>query len=166
MNQQGSMEATQAKRHRVELTREFDFPRESVFGMVTDPKKAVRWFGSPEGAVKLAFELDARPGGSIKIHDRLGDGKVFHTAGTFVDVVPPERISFTTSTRPEGGTIPFEALQTMIFEELGPKRTRLTVLVEILATGNVPGGAEALAEGYKGGWGDVLVMLQRELQAL
>lgn len=165
MKQSGSAESMAGKSHQVKVTREFDCPREVIFGMVTDPKKAVKWFGSPEGAVKLDFELDARPGGKIKLQDRHSDGTTFQTTGTFVEVLPPERISFTTATKPEGGSVPFEALQTMIFEEIGPRRTRLTVLVEVLAAGEVPGGVESLVEGYRGGWGDTLEMLRTELRS-
>jgi uncharacterized protein YndB with AHSA1/START domain len=161
MNQTWSKESTDGARSAVKISRDFDFPRATVFNMFTDPKKAAKFWG-PEGAVKLVFEFDARPGGAIRIHDRY-EGKTAKTSGTVTEVVVPELLVFRSATTPEGGTAPWEALQTVMFEELGPRTTRVTVLVKILATGSFPAGVESLEEGFQGGWGETLDMLQREL---
>jgi len=155
-------ERQDGERSAVHLSREFDFPRESVFRMFTDARKAAKFWG-PEGAVKLVFELDPRPGGAIRIHDRY-DGKTAKTSGTVTEIVAPERLVFRSTTTPEEGTAPWEALQTLIFEELTPTRTRVTVLVKVLATGSFPGGVGSLEEGFQGGWGQTLDMLERELR--
>ncbi len=165
MKQEGSLDATSRARHTTMLSRDFDFPRAKVFDMMIDPKKAVKWFGTPAGAVKVDFQMDPRPGGVLKIHDRNSEGLEGKTSGTFVEIVAPEKISFKTGTKMTGVAAPFEALQTMIFEEVGPTKTRLTIVVEVLNAGSFAGGAEGLADGYKGGWGETLDMLQRELQA-
>ncbi len=159
----GSPAATGEERGVARLEREFDFPRESVFRMFTDAQEAAKWFGSPEGAVTLLFEFDARPGGSIRIHDRHPDGPVYRTSGTVLEVVPPERIAFRTVTAPPDGGAPFEALQTVTLEPISPTRTRLTVVVRVLSAGDVAGGVESLVEGFRGGWGQTLDKLQREL---
>ena len=161
MNQQSKKESTHEERHDVELSRVYDFPRESVFNMFADPKKAVKFF-SPEGAVKLLFEWDPRPGGAIRIHDRY-EGTTHKTEGTILEFVAPELLVYRSATQGEGDA-PFEALQTMKFESLGPKKTRVTILVKVLTPGSFPGGIESLAEGFKGGWGQTLDMLQRELR--
>jgi uncharacterized protein YndB with AHSA1/START domain len=162
MNQKQEKGSTHGERGAAAVSREFDFPRESVFSMLTDPKKgAVSW--SPEEAVNLVFELDPRPGGAIRIHDRDSEGNVAKTTGTVVEIVAPELLVVKTATTPPAGTAPWEALQTLRFEELSPKKTRLTVFVKVLATGSFPGGAESLAEGYQGGWGEVLDRLGRTL---
>jgi uncharacterized protein YndB with AHSA1/START domain len=162
MNQKWRTESTDGERSAVKISRDFDFPRESVFNMFTDAKKAAKFWG-PAGAVKLVFEFDPRPGGAIRIHDQY-EGKTAKTSGTIVEIVAPELLVFRSATTPEGGTAPWEALQTVTFEELGPTRTRVTVLVKILATGSFPGGVESLEEGFQGGWGETLDMLQRELR--
>lgn len=164
MKQQGTEGSMENERSAVQLTREFDFPRESLFEMITDPKKAAKWFGSPEGAVKVRFEWDARPGGSIVIHDRY-EGKINKTSGKIVELVVPERFVFRSVTYLPGATAPFEALQTMILEALGPKRTRVTVQVKVLTLGSFPAPVEALEEGFQAGWGETLNMLQRELSS-
>lgn len=162
MNQKSAKESTDGDRSAVELSRDFDFPRESVFNMLTDPRKgAVSW--SPEGADNVVFELDPRPGGAIRIHDRDSEGTVHKTSGTVVEIVVPELLVVKTATAPGHGTAPWEALQTVTFEELSPKRTRVTVRVKVLATGSFPGGVDSLEQGFQGGWGEVLEKLRRAL---
>jgi uncharacterized protein YndB with AHSA1/START domain len=162
MNQEWRKESTDGERKAVKISRDFDFPRRSVFEMLTDPKKAAKVWG-PAGSVKLLFELDLRPGGAITIHDQY-EGKTAKTTGTVTEVVVPERFVIRSITTPPEGTPPWEALQTVTLEELSPRRTRVTILVKILATGSFPGGVESLEEGYRGGWGETLDMLQRELR--
>jgi uncharacterized protein YndB with AHSA1/START domain len=162
MNQTWRNEVADGERSAVRISRDLDFPRESVFDMFIDEKKAAKFWG-PEGAVKLVFEFDARPGGAIRIHDRY-EGIIAKTSGTVVEVVAPERLVFRSTTSQGEGASPWEALQTVTFEELGAKRTRVTVLVKILVTGSFPGGVESLEEGFQGGWGQTLDMLQRELR--
>jgi len=153
---------TGEERDVVTISRDYDFPRESVFKMFTDPRKAARFFG-PEGAEKLVFELDPRPGGAIRIHDRY-EGTVAKTSGAIVEIVAPELLVFRSATTPEAGTAPWEALQSVTFEALGPRSTRVIVRVKVLATGSFPGGVESLQEGFMGGWGETLEMLRRELR--
>jgi uncharacterized protein YndB with AHSA1/START domain len=162
MKPKWSQESTDGERSAVEISREFDFPRESVFNMFTDEKRAAKFWG-PEGSVKLVFAFDPRPGGAIRIHD-LYKGKIAQTSGTVTEIVAPELLAFRTTTAPAEATAPWEALQTVTFEALGPKKTRVTVRVKVLATGSFPGGVESLEEGYQGGWGETFDMLQRELR--
>ena len=145
------------------IEREFDVRREALFRMFTDPKEAAKWFGSPEGAVTLLFEFDARPGGTIRIQDRHPDGPVYTTTGTVLEVVEPERIAFRTTMAPSDGAAPHEALQTVTLEAVSPRRTRLTVVVKVLSVGAFSGGIESLVEGFRGGWGETLDKLQRAL---
>lgn len=163
MTRMWTKESADGERNAVKISRDLEFPRQSVFEMFTDPERASKWFGSPEGAVRLAFEWDPRPGGRIRIVDRY-EGKVAETSWTILEMVVPERIVFESVTTPEGGTAPWEARQTVILEELSPGRTRVTVLVKVLATGSFPGGVESLEEGYQGGWGETLEMLQGGLR--
>ena len=145
------------------LARDFDFPRKTVFVWFTDPKKAAKWFGVPAGAITVLFELDARPGGMLRIHDRWPGGPVHETLGTVLEVVTPERIAFKTTTALEDGIPPFEALQTVTLEEVTPKKTRVTVVVKVLTAPSFPGGVGALLEGFNGGWGETFDKLQRLL---
>jgi uncharacterized protein YndB with AHSA1/START domain len=162
MKPKWSQESTDGERSAVKISRDFDFPRESVFNMFTDEKKAAKFWG-PEGSVKLVFEFDPRPGGAIRIHDHY-KGKTAKTSGTVTQIVAPELLVFRSTTTPPEGTAPWEALQSVTFEALSPTKTRVTVRVKILATGSFPGGVESLEEGYQGGWGETFDKLQRELR--
>jgi uncharacterized protein YndB with AHSA1/START domain len=162
MNQGWRKESTDGERTAVKISREFEFPRELVFNMLTDPKKAAKVWG-PEGSVKLVFELDPRPGGAITIHDHY-QGKTAKTSGIITEIVVPALLVFRSVTTPPEGTAPWEALQTITLEELAPRRTRVTVLVKILATGSFPGGVESLEEGFQGGWGETFDMLARAIR--
>ena len=163
MNPMGRKESTDGSRNGVTISRDVDFPRASVFGMFTDARKAEKFWG-PEGAETLLFELDPRPGGALRIHDRHSDGETMETTGTFLEFVPPARLVFRSTTMPRGGTAPFEAVQTLTFDELGPRRTRVTAHVKVLATGSWPGDATSLEEGFQGGWGQTFDRLQRALR--
>lgn len=164
MSQRRKDGSADRERDEVEISRDLDFPREAVFRMLTDPKKAAACWG-PEGAVKHLFELDPRPGGVIRIHDGTAEGIVAKTSGTIVDFVVPALFSFRSTTALVDGSAPWEAMQTVTFEEVGPKRTRVTVRVKVLAAGAFPGGVWSLGEGYKGGWGETFGMLERELRS-
>lgn len=154
---------TDGERNGARVSREFDYPRELVFSMFIEPKKAARFWG-PEGSTNLAFELDPRRGGAIRIVDRNRKGVIGNTSGTILDIVVPELLVFRSATSfPEGAT-PWEALQTMRFEELGPQRSRVTVVVQVLAAGSFPGGVESLEGAYLGGWGETFDRLQRGLR--
>jgi uncharacterized protein YndB with AHSA1/START domain len=163
MNTKEKSESREAERDAVTLTRDYDFPRPSVFAMLTDPKKAAKIWG-PEGSVKYRFELDPRPGGAITIHDGDSEGIIARTSGTILEIVAPRRLVFRSITTPKEGTAPWEAIQTVTLDELGPHGTRVTVKVQVLVAGSFPGGVEALEDGFLGGWGETLGMLQRGLR--
>ena len=162
MNEKRKNDAENGERDAVQISRDYNFPRETVFQMLTDPKKAVKVWG-PMGSVKYRFELDPRPGGAITIHDGDSEGIIARTSGTILEFVAPERFVFNTTTTPKDGTAPWEAHQTVLLEELGAKKTRVTVRVKVLATGSFPGGPESLEDGFMGGWSETLEMLQRAL---
>ncbi len=163
MSQSESMPSTATDRNVVKIVRDFDFPRERIFRMFTDSKQAAKWFGTPEGMEPVLFEMDPRPGGVIRIHDREREGEVHKTSGTVVEIVPPTRFAFKTVTALQDGAAPFEAMQTVTLEEISPGKTRMIVVVKVVVLGSFPGGMEALLDGFKGGWGGSLNKLQRAL---
>jgi uncharacterized protein YndB with AHSA1/START domain len=162
MDQKSRKESADVVRKAVAVSRDYDFPRESVFNMLTSRSTASKFF-SPEGAEKVVFEWDPRPGGVIRIHDRDGKGHSGKTSGTIVELVPPELLVYR-STTSVNGTAPFDALQTITFEALGPAKTRVNVRVKVIQPGGFPGGVGSLEEGFIGGWGQTLDMLGRELR--
>jgi uncharacterized protein YndB with AHSA1/START domain len=65
----------------VEVATYIDASPEIVFSYFTDPERMCRWMG-------VTAELDAREGGEFRIDVTNGDVAV----GTYVEVVPPERV--------------------------------------------------------------------------
>src|SRR5680860_496485 len=89
------METTSTNRD-LTITRVFDAPRDLVYKAWTDPALMTRWFG-PKDFTNPVCELDVRPGGAILIHMQGPDGTVYPMTGEFQEVVPPERLVFTSS---------------------------------------------------------------------
>jgi len=149
----------------VKVVRVFDFPRESVFEMWTDPKKLAEWHG-PEGCVNILCEVDPRPGGVMRVNQRSPKGDISSFNATFEEVIPPELLVYKNAspgTSDEyGGFSPWEARYTVTFEELGPRRTRVTAITVVLAGSQAE--RKSLLEAYREGWGQSLDKLQRALQ--
>ncbi len=79
----------------LEIKRTFKAPREAVFRAWTDPERIKQWF-SPEGYENPGAEIDLRVGGRYRIAmRRVPDGEVFYVAGEYLEVIAPERLTFT-----------------------------------------------------------------------
>ncbi|NMR21013.1 SRPBCC family protein [Cellulomonas fimi] len=105
----------------VRIVREFDAPAEKVFRAHTDPELVTRWLG-PRGLEMRVEHYDCRTGGSYRyVQAENGEEYWFH--GSFHEVRPSERIvqTFTFEGYPDA-----VALETLLLEDLGDGRTRLT----------------------------------------
>ena len=145
----------------VKVTRVFDFPRESVFMMWTDPKKLAEWFG-PEGCVNVHSEVDPRPGGAMRVDERFPDGHTYSFNATFEKVIPPELLVYRNASPGTADFSPWEARYTVTFEELGPRRTRVTAITVVVAGPREE--RESLKDAYRAGWGESFDKLQRALR--
>jgi uncharacterized protein YndB with AHSA1/START domain len=144
------------KENKKELTimRIFDAPRELVFRAWTDPNLMAKWWG-PRGVTNPICEMDVRPGGTINIVMLAGkelgemEGQEWPMKGTFSEVIPPERLAYTSSAiEDENGTSQLENKVTVTLEDLGGK-TKMTL--HILVTKAGP-GTEAPLSGMEMGW--------------
>jgi len=129
------------------LTRVFDAPRELVFKAWTDPKRVAQWWG-PHGFTNPVCELDARPGGAIRIHMRGPDGTVYPMTGVYQEVVEPERLVFTSAALDEKGHPLFEVLTTVTFAEQGAKTKQILRARVIKSTAQ----AAPYLAGMEAGW--------------
>jgi uncharacterized protein YndB with AHSA1/START domain len=131
------------------LTRLFDAPRELVFKAWTDSKLVAQWWG-PDGFTNPVCELDARPGGAIRITMRGPDGVDYPMAGVFHEIVPPKRLVFTSHAFEDAqGHAQLEVLNTVIFEEQEGK-TQLTLhAVVVKATPAVAGPLSGMEAGWR-----------------
>jgi uncharacterized protein YndB with AHSA1/START domain len=73
------------------LTRLIDAPREKLYRAWTDTTLLKQWFAPLPYTTPVA-ELDVRPGGSAFIVMRGPDGKDLPNRGTYLEVVPNQRL--------------------------------------------------------------------------
>jgi uncharacterized protein YndB with AHSA1/START domain/ketosteroid isomerase-like protein len=131
----------------ITITRVFDAPRELVFRMWTDAKHMAAWWG-PHGFDCPVCEVDPRPGGKMLIHMRGPDGGVHPMGGVYDEIMPPERIVFTSYVDLPDGTRVLEARNTIRFEEV---RGKTKVILHARATGFTDMARHMLA-GMEAGW--------------
>lgn len=132
------------------LTRVFHAPRELVFRAWTEAEHWARWFG-PHGSTLPFCRLDARPGGTLHYQHHFPDYPDVWIRGTYTEVAPPERVSFTVWFSDEGGGrverpgFPPEMSITVHFSE-HPRGTLVTIHHAGLVTdqGEVQGWTESL----------------------
>ncbi len=137
------------------LDRMIATPRQLVFTAWTDPKHFAQWWG-PHGFTNPVCEIDARPGGAIRIVMRGPDGADYPMTGVFREIVEPERLVFTGAAEDHQGNKLLEWVSTVIFAEHGGK-TRLTVQERAVALTAV--GARLL-EGMEPGLTQTLERLE------
>ena len=134
------------------ITRIFDAPRELVFKAWIDSKQLAQWWG-PHGFTNPVCELDARPGGEIRINMRGPDGVVYPMKGAFHKIAQSELLVFTSSAfDDEKGNPQLKVLNTITFIGLGDK-TRLTLRADVVRS--TPAVEAALA-GMEEGWSQSL----------
>ena len=133
------------------LKRRFNAPPEKVFSAWTDPKKLGRWF-CPVACEPVLTESDARVGGRYRIVVRAQSGEEHDVSGTFREVVPNRRLTFTWAwrTTPER-----ESLVTIELEPDGDG-TMLTLTHEGFFD-------EAARDRHQAGWGPILDRLNEVL---
>jgi uncharacterized protein YndB with AHSA1/START domain len=82
-----------ATRPSLTLERRFAAPPHRIFSAWTKSRELVSWFG-PKGAEALSAELDVRVGGRYRIGFRTPDGEKHEVSGTYLEVVPDEKLTF------------------------------------------------------------------------
>jgi uncharacterized protein YndB with AHSA1/START domain len=75
------------------LSRALPAGPERVFAAMTEPRSVVRWWG-PAGFTMPAIELDLRVGGRYRFSMQPPAGDLFHLAGEFLEVEPPNRLVY------------------------------------------------------------------------
>lgn len=138
-------------RREVTLTRIVDAPIEMVWAAWTDPRHLAQWWG-PKMFTNPVCELDLRPGGAIHIDMRAPNGVVHPMTGAFEEIVPCERLVFTSVARDLDGNPLLEGRNTVTFEDAGGK-TKVTV--HSRAVGISPSAPQMLA-GMEMGWSQSL----------
>lgn len=113
------------------LTRWVPAPRALVWSAWTDPARLAAWWG-PHDFTAPRCEVDARPGGLMRIDMRAPDGTIYPMSGEFHELSPPERLVFTSAALDTAGAKMFEVRQTVTLAERDGG-TMLTLRAEVVA---------------------------------
>jgi uncharacterized protein YndB with AHSA1/START domain len=146
----------------VTLTRMFDAPRDLVFAAWTDPKHIAKWFG-PHAFTIPECRVDLRVGGRWHLVMRANDevaammGRDHPCGGEYVEIVPPERLSFTNNALDDKGNVILEGFTTVQFEDIGGK-TKLTLTTRASGSGD---HVSAMLAGMEQGWSESLDKLAK-----
>lgn len=138
----------------LQINRTFAAPCDEVFRAWTEAAALARWFAPSDDHTVVVRELDLRVGGSYRIEMRHSEGRMFLVAGTYREIKPPTKLSFTW--RWEGG--PEE--ETLVDVELRPRGEATDV---ILTHSLLPSDEER--DKHHHGWVGCLDRLARILPA-
>ncbi|MFT3788194.1 MAG: SRPBCC family protein [Tepidisphaeraceae bacterium] len=79
----------------VRLHRVFKAPPERVYRAFTDPAAVVKWM-APYGFTSTVHQMDVKPGGTYRMSfTNFSTGKSHSFGGTYVDLVPGEKLEYT-----------------------------------------------------------------------
>jgi uncharacterized protein YndB with AHSA1/START domain len=100
------------------LERFIDAPRHLVWDALTKPEHVREWYMPKAWGRVSDCEMDLRPGGAFRIDIATGDGREVPNLGCFLEVVPMERLVWTSMLFPGFrpavfDDIPITAIMTM-----------------------------------------------------
>ena len=132
------------------ISREYDAPRSLVWEAFTDLRHVQHWWG-PNGFTTTTHERSVSPGGVWRFIMHGPDGTDYPNQVTYLVVQKPERLVYAHGSGPEA----VEFYTTVTFEELGARRTKLTLRavfvtaeacrVTVERSGAIEGGKQTLA---------------------
>jgi uncharacterized protein YndB with AHSA1/START domain len=144
-------QAAVATKPSLTLKRHLNATPEAVYAAWTDPEKIVKWFGPDAGPVKQA-EADVRTGGRYAVIFHTEDGEEHHVSGTYLEVVPNEKLVFTWAWR----TMPERASLVTVLVKPGGGGTVMTLIHEQFFD-------EPARDRHREGWTGCLDKLERYL---
>ena len=103
-----------------------DAPAPLVWAALTTPEHVKQWYMPKAYGAVAACEMDLRPGGMFSIDIAMGDGQVFPNLGCILEVVPQERLVWTSMLFPGFrpavfDDVPITAVMTMRAEGSGTR---------------------------------------------
>lgn len=144
----------------VRLRRTLSAPSATIWSYWTSSERIQQWW-SPEHFDVVEAVADPVPGGGLRIVMAEGDGTRHVAIGRYLDLSPPDRLSFELAPVGRGRTPLFAAKHTVRFAPRGGG-TALSLAIRI--TDVAPDAAPAVA-GLQLGWRQLLDKLARELEA-
>lgn len=146
------------------LERVIDVPRHLVWEAWTKPEHLKEWFCPKPWGVSEC-EIDLRPGGIFRTTMRSPEGQEFANVGCYLEVVPLERLVWTSVLLPgyrpaPSGDLPFTAIITMETHGTG------TRYVATALHQDEAGRDKHKAMGFHDGWGKALDQLVALVKAM
>jgi uncharacterized protein YndB with AHSA1/START domain len=108
----------------IRMSRVLDAPRERVWEAHIDPKAIEQWWGPRRYKTKVE-KLEPKVGGKWKFINVDTDGTQHVFYGEFLEIVKPEKLTWTFTYEPYPQSVAIDALN---FEELPDGKTKLTSL--------------------------------------
>ena len=134
----------------IEITRDFDAPRQLVFDAFTKPELVRQWLLGPPGWTMPVCEINLTVGGAYRYVWSKTGVKDMGMGGVFREVASPTRLVATEKF--DESWYPGEALNTTVFVEEGAvTKTKITVLYkskEARDTAAKSGMEHGMAAGY------------------
>lgn len=147
------------RRQHLVLARTINAPREVVFQAWIDPDQLKHWWG-PHGFTNPVCEMDARPGGAMRICMDSPEFPGHWMSGEFREVVRPEKLVFVSRAFLSESGHGIETLNTITFEDHQGK-TRLSLHVEVV---DLDPQFQFAAEGMQEGWSQSLDRMTDEVE--
>lgn len=135
-------------------TRVFDAPREFVWKAWTDPELMRKW-AAPRGFTITHQTGELRPGGVWRACMRSPEGVDLWLGGSYVEIMPPQRLVFTHVWDEDGGQPAHETLVSVTLEDVGGK-TLLTLHQQDFKS-------RESRDGHEAGWDECLDILAKVL---
>ena len=142
----------------IQMTREFDAPRDLVFEAFTSCQHMTHWWGQA-GSTLVTCEMEFRPGGHWRYVERDKEGAEWGFRGEYRAVARPERITWTFEFEGMPGHVSEE---TMVFEEHAG-RTRIVTTSVFQSTEDRDG---MIATGMEQGAGEAYDRLEEYIRTL
>ncbi|MGH9272733.1 MAG: SRPBCC family protein, partial [Ilumatobacteraceae bacterium] len=141
----------------LELEREVEVPPERVWAAWTTPELLTQWF-APQPYMTPHCEIDLRPGGAFRTVMRSPDGDEMESAGCYLEVIPNERLVWTSALapgyRPQTGELLFTAVIELRSTSSGGTRYRAIAMHQ-----NTDDAKRHADMGFAEGWGAALDQL-------
>jgi uncharacterized protein YndB with AHSA1/START domain len=134
------------------VSRDYDFPPETVFDAWVDPATARKFLFTTEDGDVVRCDIDPRPGGRFTITDRRPDTGDIDHVGEYLEVDRPRRLVFTF------GVPKYSPDMTTVTLDIAPKGSGCTLT--LTHHGVPPEWREQTVEG----WGMILAGLAKTLR--
>ncbi|PJB70259.1 MAG: polyketide cyclase [Alphaproteobacteria bacterium CG_4_9_14_3_um_filter_47_13] len=152
------------------LQRQIDVPKDKVWKALTEPELVKEWF-CPKPWKTTECRIDLRPGGEFYTNMQGPDGEGHSGASCFLEIVPQERLVWTTSLQPGYRPSPLPATDAHSCESL--------MFTCIITLAEKDGGTKYVAHvmhstpeqkiqheemGFEEGWGATITQLEELLK--